>query len=130
MLVPITLKNTSDSTLFRAGFLAKENIREIKLNAVFKKDWKCRLVIPTRLQEILGLSVKVTRTIFFDEKSEYFVGMSEAVELEIETRRTTICPFLMTDLRMPIIGSILFDELNLEIDSNQNLKLLERRLKI
>lgn len=130
MLVQITLKNTSDLALFRAGFLEQKNVREVQLNAVVKDDWKCRLVIPTQLQEFLDLPTKVTKTIFFDGNSEYFARISEAVEFEIENRQTTICLFVMADLQMPVIGSVLLGELNLEIDFNQNLNFLERRLKI
>ncbi len=130
MFIPITLKNTSDLALFRVGFLEKEKIREIRVDAIVKDNWKCRLVISKQLQDFLDLPTKVTKTIFFDETSEYFVEMSEAVEFEIGNRRTTICPFVMADLQIPVIGSVLLGELNLEISFDQNLTFLERRIKI
>lgn len=131
MFVPITLKNTSDLALFRFGFLEKENIREIKLDTTFKDDWKCRLVISKEIQKLLKLPIKVSETVFYDDKKEYYVEMAEALELEIENRKTTVCPFVMPNLQIPVIGSVLLGELSLQIDSNKKeLSFLDRKLRI
>lgn len=130
MFVPITLKNQSDLVSFRVGILEANNIREMRLEAAIKRNWKSRLVISDKHQKLLGLPTKVLKTIFFDETSEHYVEMAEAIEIRIGNRRTTVCPFVMSNLKLPVIGSILLEELNLELDSNQNIVFLERRLRI
>ena len=129
MQIPITLKNTSDLVLFRVGGL--QEVREISLEAIVKKDWKCRLVISKKLQKLLGLPTKVAKTVFFDENKEYYVEMAEALELQVKNRWTTICPFVMSNLQTAVIGLVLLGELNLEIDSIQNsLAFLDKKLRV
>jgi predicted aspartyl protease len=131
MLVSINLKNESDSALFRVGLRKENQVREIKIEAKVNQDWKCRLVIPKAMQNLLGLPTKVSETVFYGEKKEYDVEMAEALELQIGNRRTTICPFVMSNLEIPVIGSVLLGELNLEIDARQkNLVFLDRKLRI
>lgn len=131
MIVPITLKNTSDLALFRTGFLEQGSVRAIRLNAVVKDDWKCRLFISTQLQKLLGLPTKVIKTVFFEESKEHFAGMTEAIELQIGNRRTTVCPFVLQNLQTLVIGSVLLGELCLEVNSIQNrLVFSDRKLRI
>ena len=83
------------------------------------------------MQKLLGLPTKVSETVFYGEKKEYDVEMAEALELQIGNRRTTICPLVMSNLEIPVIGSVLLGELSLKIDSTQqNLIFLDRNLRI
>jgi hypothetical protein len=130
MSFPIILKNKSDLVSFRVGILKADNIRELRLEAAIRKNWKCRLVISDEHQKLLGVPTKVLKTVFYDETSEHYVKMTEAIEIRIGNRRTTVCPYVMPDLNLPVIGSVLLEELNLELDSNHNVLFLERRLRV
>jgi hypothetical protein len=130
MLVTVTLKNEFDLFSFRVGRLEAKNIRELNLKATLGKNWKCRLVISDEHQKLLGVPTKVLKTVFYDETSEHYVKMSEAIEVGIGNRRTTVCPFVMPNLNLPVIGSVLLEELNLKVDSDENLIFLERVLRI
>ena len=114
----IELISADDLALHRRGFIAEDEIRRVRVNALVDSG-AYMLVIPQRLKEQLGLSILGERMATLADEHEVRGTVVGPVEIRFENRRTTADALMLSTEGEVLLGSVPMEDLDVVIDPKQ-----------
>jgi clan AA aspartic protease len=111
--VQVKLINAADESLARRGQLAPEKIRSYETSALADTGAVCA-VLPPEVVNLLGLDTPIQRGVEYADGRNESVGVTEAVIIEINRRRTSDEALVLGD--EVLIGQTILEKLDLHVD--------------
>jgi predicted aspartyl protease len=84
---PVTLTNATDQVLVRRGMLSQAEVHSYKGDALVDTG-AVRTVLPVHVVQQLGLAIRGQRVVEVADGRKQTVGVTEAVEIDIDGRNT------------------------------------------
>lgn len=111
----IELISVDDIALFSRGYLAENEIKRVRVNALVDSG-SYMLVIPNHVKEQLGLRVLGERMAILANELEVRGTVVGPVEVRFENRRTTVDAVVLSDQGEVLLGSVPMEDLDVLID--------------
>jgi clan AA aspartic protease len=111
--VQVRLINAADESLARRGQLAPEKVRSYETSALADTGAVCT-VLPPEVVNLLGLDTPTERGVEYAAGRNESVGVTEAVVIEINRRRTSDEALVLGD--EVLIGQTVLEKLDLHVD--------------
>jgi clan AA aspartic protease len=111
----IELISVDDTALFSRGYLAENEIKRVRVNALVDSG-SYMLVIPNHVKEQLGLRVLGERMAILANELEVRGTVVGPVEVRFENRRTTVDAVVLSDQGEVLLGSVPMEDLDVLID--------------
>src|SRR5262245_6139923 len=83
----VTLTNAADQVLARRGMISPDNIHTYRADALVDTG-AVRTVLPPHVVQQLGLAIRGRRVVQLADGRNENVGLTEAVEIDIDGRNT------------------------------------------
>ena len=109
----VTLTNATDQALVRRGTLSQEEVHSYKADALVDTG-AVRTVLPIHVVQQLGLAIRGQRVVEVADGRKQTVGVTEAVEIDIDGRNTIEDALVLGD--EVIIGQTVLETLDLLVD--------------
>jgi len=110
---PVTLTNATDQVLVRRGMLSQAEVHSYKGDALVDTG-AVRTVLPVHVVQQLGLAIRGQRVVEVADGRKQTVGVTEAVEIDIDGRNTIEDALVLGD--EVIIGQTVLETLDLLVD--------------
>ena len=110
---PVTLTNATDQVLVRRGMLSQAEVHSYKGDALVDTG-AVRTVLPVHVVQQLGLAIRGQRVVEEADGRKQTVGVTEAVEIDIDGRNTIEDALVLGD--EVIIGQTVLETLDLLVD--------------
>lgn len=114
----IELTSSDDLALHRHGYLSKDRIRRVTVNALVDTG-AYMLVITDRIKDQLGLPLIEEQVFRLADDSERKGEVVGPVEVRFENRSTSVRAVVLPGVEEPLLGSIPLEDLDVVIDPKQ-----------
>ena len=115
----IELTNFADETLCEDGYLPKEKIRTMQVNAMANSG-AIRLSINEKIKEQLGLRVRQSLSISLADGTKRVLDVAGPIRLKFKDRDCITDAFVLPNSEEPLIGAVPMELMDLVIIPSEN----------